>query len=145
MDPKAYDYILKFRQESIPDLQAESNLHNSSNSKVLARYARALQMAECGVGRYITPHPPNNIVEHVSGTQTCYSQVCEIVELEVEGTQELTDQCWKMNVVHIFMPLAYLQLPAWSCGFIHPSYLLRPLSGLSTTQWPAPDDMNLNE
>lgn len=85
MDPKAYDYILKFCQESIPDLQAESNLHNSSNSKVLARYARALQMAECGVGRYITPHPPNNIVEHVSGTQTCYSQVCEIVELVGHG------------------------------------------------------------
>ncbi|KNZ50243.1 hypothetical protein VP01_4531g3 [Puccinia sorghi] len=40
MDPKAYDDIQKFFQEAIPDLRAESNLRNSSNSKVLSRLRR---------------------------------------------------------------------------------------------------------
>ena len=50
MDPKTYDEILKFCQESMPDLRAVSDSGNSSNLKVLATYAKSLRSAECGGG-----------------------------------------------------------------------------------------------
>lgn len=172
MDSTAYNEILFFLREENPDLCAHSDLPHPPNSQVLFNYAKSIVSAECPGGKAISRQQPNDMIEYVANGLTCYGQVCEIVELagaveeiivkvvqvtEVERTNGLDKYFQRLNVLHVQLrlptyvrlkqvvsPVAYRCLPAWSFGVTRPSYLLRPLFGLSENPWPATDDMDLD-
>jgi hypothetical protein len=43
-------------------------------------------------------------------------------------------------LLDVAMPIAYWALPAWTFGVLYPSHLIKPLSGLTSTQWPGNDE-----
>jgi hypothetical protein len=172
IEKEAYNEIFTFCRNTMPDLCSFYDVPHPKGSKVLSNYAKEISTYVCDGGMQISKHSPNNIIEYTLDNQTRYSQVCEIIELmgainpiivkvipakEVIRTDQLAYHFRQMNVLHIqlcqsdylhasqvLMPVAYPQLPAWSFGVLHPSYLIRPLGRLSEAQLPGLDDMILD-
>ncbi|KNZ60012.1 hypothetical protein VP01_1625g1 [Puccinia sorghi] len=114
-----------------------------------------------------------HMIKYMSDGQTCFWQVCEIVELkggvnlvmmkvlpekEVWPSDGLDGIFFKMNIFHfklqghayvnhsdVVLPVAYFPLPAWTFGILHPSYLICPLTGLSDALLSTNDDMQIDE
>ncbi|KNZ50353.1 hypothetical protein VP01_4471g1, partial [Puccinia sorghi] len=173
MDETVYEDILKICQRLLPDLRSHCDVPHPKNAKVLFKHAKSVLSAICGGGMRISREPPNNMIEYVSDGQTCFGKVCEIVELkggvnsvvmkvlpakEVWRSDGLDGIFHKMNVLHVqlqghayvnqsdvVLPVAYCPLPAWTFGILHPSYLIRPLTGLSEALLSTNDDMQIED
>ena len=163
IDASAYWEILDFCQKSAPDLQVYDDVPHPRNSQILFNHAKSIRSAECSNGMRISREKPNDMIEYMVNGKTSYGQLCEILKLSggmesilvkvlqarlLRQSDDLDESFVKLNVLHVqlraytyvhlsevVMPMAYQALPAWSFGVLQPSYLIRPLSGLTHTKW----------
>ncbi|KAA1099777.1 hypothetical protein PGT21_020219 [Puccinia graminis f. sp. tritici] len=138
MDRMAYDQVLHFCRQTVPDLRAYYNLPHPPEAKVMFSLAKEIRSLEVGQGRRISKRKPNDIVEYISKDgELAYGQVCDIIRPTGIGHEH-------SDVIKVVSPVAYRRLPAWSLATVNPSYLIRPLGGLSSAPSSTNDPMELD-
>ncbi|KAA1117796.1 hypothetical protein PGT21_023590 [Puccinia graminis f. sp. tritici] len=175
MDRMAYDQVLHFCRQTVPDLRAYYDLPHPPEAKVMFSLAKEIRSLEVGQGRRISKRKPNDIVEYISKDgELAYGQVCDIIRPTgighehsdvikvIRGKQVARGDAFpvyleKLNVLQLHFgtieyihppqvvsPVAYRRLPAWSLATVNPSYLIRPLGGLSSAPSSTNDPMELD-